>query len=57
MNRYSRTVTQPKDQGASQVSFLVLLSITRMKDLRLMGSNDITCLGDAVCYRWNRANI
>jgi len=23
MNRYSKTVTQPKDQGASQVRFLV----------------------------------
>lgn len=45
MNRYSRTVTQPKDQGASQVSFEFAL--------RLIDDHNrwpFVVIGDALCH-------
>ena len=46
MNRHSRIVTQPKDQGASQVH-IGKLSTKSMLQLAIF-------LGYALCYRWNQ---
>ena len=45
LNRHSRVITQPKDQGASQVNRSISMSVMKMIKQSLTG--------DALRYRWH----